>query len=256
MSRVLNKVAIVTGGAIGIGRACACRLGQEGASVAIVDVAEKIGKESVASLKAEGVSAKFYKADVSRERKVRKTFEQIEKDFGSIDILVNNAGISGVAKPTHEVQEKEWDAVMDINVKGVFFCTKAAIPIMERTGGGSIINISSIYGIVGSPDFPPYHAAKGAVRLMSKTDALLYAAYNIRVNSVHPGIIWTSMVENNLKEHQIDLEQGREEARVSNPLQKVGEPEDIANGVLYLASDESRFVTGSELVIDGGYTCR
>jgi NAD(P)-dependent dehydrogenase (short-subunit alcohol dehydrogenase family) len=140
-------------------------------------------------------------------------------------------------------------------VKGVFFCTKHAIPHLRRAGGGSIVNLSSIYGLVGAPDVPPYHASKGAVRLMTKTDALLYAREGIRVNSVHPGYIWTPMVENHLKSLG-DVEEGRKALAELHPVGRVGEPDDIAYGILYLASDEARFVTGSELVIDGGYTAR
>ncbi len=122
-------------------------------------------------------------------------FAEIHNQFGKIDVLVNNAGIAGVDKPTHEIAEDEWDKVINVNVKGVFLCTKQAIPYMQEAGRGSIINLSSIYGLVSAPDIPPYHASKGAVRLMSKTDALFYAKDNIRVNSVHPGFIWTPLVE-------------------------------------------------------------
>jgi NAD(P)-dependent dehydrogenase (short-subunit alcohol dehydrogenase family) len=144
---------------------------------------------------------------------------------------------------------------MAVNVKGVFFCTKHAVPYMIQAGGGSIVNISSIYGLIGAPDVPPYHASKGAVRLMAKTDALIYAKHRIRVNSVHPGFIWTPMVENYLRS-QGDLDEGRKNVAALHPLGRVGEPGDIAYGILYLASDEAKFVTGSELVIDGGYTAQ
>jgi NAD(P)-dependent dehydrogenase (short-subunit alcohol dehydrogenase family) len=145
--------------------------------------------------------------------------------------------------------------VQAVNVKGVFFATKHAIAHMKVAGGGSIINLSSIYGLVGGADVPPYHASKGAVRLMSKTDALIYAPDKIRVNSIHPGFIWTPMVEHHLKS-QGDLAAGRAAADQLHPLGHIGEPDDIAWGVVYLASDEAKFVTGSELVIDGGYTAR
>jgi NAD(P)-dependent dehydrogenase (short-subunit alcohol dehydrogenase family) len=174
--------------------------------------------------------------------------------FGRIDVLVNNAGIAGANKPTDQLTETEWDRVQAINVKGVFFCVKHAIPHMRRAGGGSIINLSSIYGLVGAADSPPYHASKGAVRLMSKTDAMLYAADAIRVNSVHPGFIWTPMVQHHLEAGGGDVEAARAQVAALHPLGHLGEPDDIAWGVVYLASDESRFVTGSELVIDGGYT--
>jgi NAD(P)-dependent dehydrogenase (short-subunit alcohol dehydrogenase family) len=144
---------------------------------------------------------------------------------------------------------------MAVNVKGVFFCTKHAIPYLRARGHGSIINLASIYGLVGGPDVPPYHASKGAVRLMTKTDALLYAGDQIRVNAIHPGYIWTPMVENHLRAAG-DPEAGRKAIAALHPLGRIGEPDDIAYGALYLASDESKFVTGSDLVIDGGYTAR
>jgi len=170
-------------------------------------------------------------------------------------VLVNNAGSAGTNKPTHEITEAEWDRVQAVNVKGVFFCTKHAIPHMKRAGRGSIINLSSIYGLVGAPDVPPYHASKGAVSLMSKTDALIYAPDKIRVNSVHPGFIWTPMVEHHLHDSgATDIEAARRDVDLLHPLGHMGEPDDIAWGVVYLASDESKFVTGSQLVIDGGYT--
>jgi NAD(P)-dependent dehydrogenase (short-subunit alcohol dehydrogenase family) len=193
--------------------------------------------------------------DVSREAEVERVFGEIRKKFGRIDVLVNNAGISGVNKPTHAITEAEWDRLMAVNVKGVFFCTKHVISHMRDAGGGSIINLSSVYGIVGGGDVPPYHASKGAVRLMSKNDALIYAREKIRVNSVHPGFIWTPMVEH-LVAGVGSVGEVRKLIDARNPLGHAGEPEDIAWGIVYLASEESKFITGSELVIDGGYTAQ
>ena len=255
MNRLTGKVAVVTGAAVGLGRATAIRMAEEGASVALLDVRDADGREVIAGLKARGLPAAYWRCDVSSESEVRSVMQKVAQHFGRIDILVNNAGVAGVSKPTHEVTEAEWDWVQAINVKGVFFCTKHAIEHLRRAGGGSIINLSSIYGLVGGPDVPPYHASKGAVRLMSKTDALLYAPDRIRVNSIHPGFIWTPMVEEHLSS-QGDLEAGRAAAAALHPLGHMGEPDDIAWGAVYLASDEARFVTGSELVIDGGYTAR
>ena len=255
MGRVDNKVAIVTGAAKGLGEAIARLLAGEGARVALTDVDEDTGRAVAESIRADGDDAQFWALDVGEEEAVRTTFAEIHDHYERLHVLVNNAGISGANKPTHEVTEEEWDRVMQVNVKGVFFCTKHAVPYLREAGGGSIVNLSSIYGLVSAPDVPPYHASKGAVRLMSKTDALLYAEDNIRVNSVHPGFIWTPMVENHL-ESTGDPEEGREQVAALHPLGHMGDPEDIAYGVLYLAADESKFVTGAELTIDGGYTAR
>ncbi len=255
MGRVDDKVAIVTGGALGIGRAASLLLAKQGAAVAVTDVLDKEGRQLVDEIKRAKGEAQFWHLDVSRESEVGKVFADVAKVFGKIDVLVNNAGIAGASKPTHEITEEEWDRVQAVNVKGVFFCTKHAVPFLQETGGGSIINLSSIYGIVGAPDAPPYHASKGAVRLMSKTDALYYAKDKIRVNSIHPGFIWTPMVEKYLK-WTGSPEEMRKKLNSLHPLGHIGEPDDIAYGILYLACDESKFVTGSELVIDGGYTAQ
>ncbi|WP_426663905.1 glucose 1-dehydrogenase [Rhodanobacter aciditrophus] len=253
MGRLDGKVALVTGGALGIGAACARRMMEAGARVAIVDVLDEAGRTLADQL---GEHACYLHADVSVEAEVERAVKDTVARFGHLDVLVNNAGISGANKPTHELSEAEWDRVQAINVKGVFFCTKHAIGPMRNAGGGSIINLSSIYGLVGAPDVPPYHASKGAVRLMAKTDALLYAADRIRVNSIHPGFIWTPMVEHHLASLGGDAAAHRHEIAALHPLGHMGEADDIAWGVVYLASDEAKFVTGSELVIDGGYSCR
>ncbi|HEY9641730.1 MAG TPA: glucose 1-dehydrogenase [Coleofasciculaceae cyanobacterium] len=255
MNRVDRKVAIVTGGALGIGQATCLMLAHEGAKVAITDLLANEGKNLAEDICAKGGEAEYWHLDVANESEVQQVFAAVRAKWGKIDILVNNAGISGVNKPTHEVTEAEWNALMRVNVNGVFLCTKHAVISMLETGGGSIINLSSIYGLIGAPDVPPYHASKGAVRLMTKTDALLYAKNNIRVNSVHPAFIWTPMVEKFLAQ-QGDVSEGRKAVDSLHPLGHMGEPQDIAYGILYLASDESKFVTGSELVIDGGYTAR
>lgn len=257
MNRVKNKTCVVTGGAVGIGRACVERLAEEGARVAVMDLQDEAGRELVSALEARGLAARYWHVDVGDESNVAQAMNSVSEAFGTIDVLVNNAGIAGVNKPTHEISEAEWDRVQRINVKGVFFCTKHALPHLRQAGGGSIINLSSIYGLVGAPDLPPYHASKGAVTLMTKTDAMIYAAEGIRVNSVHPGYIWTPLVEQHLRDSgQPDMEKGKSDLAQLHPLGRVGQPDDVAWGVVYLASDESRFVTGSELVIDGGYTAR
>lgn len=252
MKRAENKVVIVTGGALGIGRETCLLLAKENAKVAITDILDREGEELAEEINNNGGHAAYWHLDVSKEKEVEKVYNEVVEKFGRLDSSVNNAGIAGVNKPTHELTEKEWDAVMDVNVKGVFFCTKYAIPHMQRAGGGSIVNLSSIYGIIGAGDIPHYHASKGAVRLMTKNDALIYAKDKIRVNSVHPGFIWTPLVEDFGK----DVPDFRKNLDSLHPIGHVGEPIDIAYGILYLVSDESKFVTGSELVIDGGYTSK
>jgi NAD(P)-dependent dehydrogenase (short-subunit alcohol dehydrogenase family) len=256
MKRVEGKVAIVTGGALGIGRAVCLELAKEGAKVAVTDIADDEGQKVVNEIKGFGGTAKYWHIDTANEDEVGQAFSDIVKEFGSIDVLVNNAGIAGVNKPTHEITKDEWDKVINVNVSGVFYCTKHAIPAMKKAGAGSIINLSSIYGMIGAADLPPYHASKGAVRLMSKNDALIYAKDKIRVNSVHPGFIWTPLVEQLGKESDEGVNAFRKQLDSLHPIGHVGESEDIAYGVLYLASDESKFVTGTELVIDGGYTAQ
>jgi len=252
MKRTEGKVVIVTGAALGIGRETCLLLAKEGAKVAVADILDDKGHELVKEIVSAGGIAKFWHLDVSDEHEVEKVYKEVMNEFGKLDATVNNAGIAGADKPTHELTEKEWDDVMNVNVKGVFFCTKHAIPYMKKGRGGSIVNLSSIYGIIGAGDLSPYHASKGAVRLMSKNDAITYAKDNIRVNSVHPGFIWTPLVEE-LGKNDPEF---RKNLDSLHPLGHVGEAIDIAYGILYLVSDESKFVTGSELVIDGGYTCK
>ncbi|MBU6320203.1 MAG: glucose 1-dehydrogenase [Alphaproteobacteria bacterium] len=255
MKRLTGKRAVITGGAVGIGEACARRMAQEGAQIAILDILDVEGRRLAAEIVREGASAIYISCDVRSERQVSDAMTSAAKAMGGLDVLVNNAGISGSRRPTHELTEEEWDLVQAVNVKGVFFCTKHAISHMKSARGGSIINLSSIYGLVGAADVPAYHASKGAVRLMTKTDAMLYAADGIRVNSIHPGFIETDMVRKFLND-QPDPAAARAGASALHPLGRIGVPDDIAWGCVYLASDESGFVTGSELVIDGGYTAR
>lgn len=255
MKRLQGKAALVTGGALGIGRAACVRLAQEGARVAVTDLREADGQAVVQEIERGGGRARYWQLDVRLEREVARVVTEAFTAFGALDVLVNNAGIAGVSKPTHEITEDEWDALMAVNVKGVFFCTKHVLPHMMQSGAGSIINLSSIYGLVSAPDVPPYHASKGAVRLMTKTDALLYAPYKIRVNSIHPGFIWTPLVESFINAAP-DPAAFRKAIEAKHPLGRLGTADDVAWGIVYLASDESTFVTGTELVIDGGYTAQ
>ena len=256
MNRLYGKTAIVTGGAVGIGRACVQRMAEEGARVAILDVLAAEGQALADDLAAKGQAVAFWHVDVTDEASMKAAIDAAVSRFGGLDVMVNNAGISGSPKPTDQVSEQEWDQVQAVNVKGVMFGTKHAIPHLRAAGKGSIINLSSIAGLIGVGNLSAYHASKGAVRLMTKNDAVTYAPEQIRVNSIHPGYIWTPMVENHLRATSSDLEAAKAAAGSVHPIGHMGEPDDIAWAVVWLASDEARFVTGAEIAIDGGYTAR
>ena len=255
-TRLAGKVAIVTGGADGIGRATSLRLAEAGASVVILDRDAAKAAEVVTAIEEAGGRAMAAVADVTVEAEVQQAVSDAVDRFGRVDVLVNNAAIPGAQKPTHEVTEDEFDELFNVDVKGVFFCTKHVIPHMRASGGGSVIHISSINGLVGNKDVPLYHAAKGAVRLMAKTDAVVYAEDKIRFNSVHPGSIRTALSERLAAVHPDGPDAYFKWLADMHPLGHQGEPDDIAYGIVYLASDESKFVTGTELVIDGGYTAQ
>lgn len=252
MGRVDGKVAIVTGGASGIGKASCLLLAKEGAKVAVADINDEAGKKVVSEIEGDGGVAQYWHVNVSDEKEVAQAFQDIYGKFGKIDVMVNNAGIRGIEKPTDEINTGEWEKVINVNLKGVFLCTKHVAPYMKKGGGGSIINISSILGLIGGQD-PPYHAAKGGVRSITKSDAFYYGKNGIRVNSIHPGFILTPMVEDMMPKTPEEAEEHAKMLEAIMPLGHMGEPNDIAFGILYLASDESKFVTGEELVIDGGF---
>ena len=249
--RLEGKVALISGGARGMGAAEARMFASEGASVVIGDVLEDEGRRVAAEIGEAGGQALFVALDVTSESQWRNAIDAAVSTFGRLDVLVNNAGIGGGGN-VEETTEADWDRTMDINAKGVFLGTKTAIPAMRRSGGGSIINISSQLGIVGVDNSSPqYQASKGAVRLLTKSTAIQYAREGIRANSVHPGPIVTPMTEAGR------ADQERYDLTVSRiPLGRYGEPEDVAYGVLFLASDESSFMTGSELIIDGGWVAQ
>ncbi len=246
--RLENKVALISGGARGMGAVEAKLFAKEGAKVIIGDMLEDEGKKVEAEINEAGGDCVFVLLDVSDEDAWKRAVDEAVSRYGKLDILVNNAGIYR-AHIVEETTAEEWDQVMDINAKGVFLGTKHAIPAMRQAGGGSIVNISSVAGLVGSKQTTAYTASKGAVRLLTKSTTIQYAADGIRANSVHPGTIVTPMTEGFLAESAMH------EDRVNRtPLKRLGKPEDVAYGALYLASDEASFVTGSELVIDGGRT--
>ena len=247
--RLEGKVALISGGARGMGAEEALLFAQEGARVVIGDLLEAEGR-AVAESIPEG-AAVFSRLDVTSEDDWRQAVALAEERYGRLDILVNNAGVSAVGG-IEDTTVEEWDRVMDVNAKGVFLGTKHAIPAMQRSGGGSIINISSQLGIVAmNESSPQYIASKGAVRLLTKSTAIQYAEEGIRCNSVHPGPIVTPMTEGRRSDAGV-----RELMESRIPLGRYGEAIDVAYGVLYLASDEASFVTGSELVFDGGWVAQ
>eukprot|EP01037_Dinobryon_pediforme_P015627 gene15627-15773_t len=255
MGRLDGKIAIITGGGTGIGEATCRRFAEEGAKIAIFDFNAEAGQNTASALQSMGADAIFVKTDVSKEADVIAAVKAAVDRWGTIDILVNNAAIPGVNKFAHEVSVEEWDLIFSINVRGPFLCTKHVIPSMMAAKKGSIVNFSSIYGLIGNDDLPPYHATKGAVLMMSKTDAVCYAPYGIRVNAVHPGSTKTPLFMKAGETYPGGLEHYLDMMKQKHPL-TLGEPVDVANCVLFLASDESRFVTGSSLVCDGGYTAQ
>ncbi len=248
--RLEGKVALISGGARGQGAVEARLFASEGAKVVIGDILDEEGRQVEAEIAEAGGDATYVHLDVTSESDWDSAVRTAVESYGKLDILVNNAGIL-IRKSVEETTGEDWDRIMDINGKGVFLGTKVAIPAMRDAGGGSIINISSVAGLQGSPTSTAYSATKGAVRLLTKSTAVQYATKNIRCNSVHPGIIYTDMTRDSL-----DTEEGQRSWMARVPMRRLGRSEDVANGVLFLASDESSYMTGSELVIDGGITAQ
>lgn len=245
--RVAGKVAVVTGGRGDLGSATARLLADHGAVVASLDRAGTAGGASHPGVRE-------YDVDVTDESSVAEVVRQLTADLGTADILVNAAGIIGPAGASHTASLDDFNVIFDVNVKGVWLMTKYIVPGMIDKQSGSIINFSSIHGLTGGRNVPLYHATKGAVRLLSKSDAAAYGVHGVRVNSVHPGSMNTRMSRRSAEQSDIGPEAYYKQLVGGNPLPRQGEPDEIAYGVLYLASNESRFTTGSELVIDGGYT--
>jgi len=255
--RLDGKVALISGSASGItgsimgfGGAIAWLFAKEGAKVIITDIQDDLGNQTAIQMQNTGHDVYYQHLDVLEESDWITAMDKMKSAYGKLDILVNNAG-AGVRTDLLETTEEIWDSQIDVHVKGVFLGTKHAVPEMRRIGGGSIINISSIYGIIGSPTSAPYSAAKGASRILTKASAIQYAKDNIRINSVHPGFAETPMTKDNLSDLKV---RGSLLSRI--PLGRLGNATDIAHAALYLACDESKYVTGSELVIDGGTTAQ
>ena len=247
MGRVEGKTAVVTGGGSGIGRACCLRLAEEGARVLVTDISEERGQQTVGLIGEAGGEALFVGHDVARENGWEAAVGRAREAYGGVDVLVNNAGLY-LIKPLAETTLEEWNNLMAVNVTGVFLGMKHAAPAMAERGGGSVVNMSSVAGLMGVAGHVLYGASKGAVRIMTKDAAMELAASGVRVNSVHPGYINTGMAEYGAAAAGTDVE-GLGQLY---PLGRIGEPSDVADMVLYLASDESKYVTGAEFVVDGG----
>ncbi len=257
MQRLEGRVALVTGAASGIGRETAERFSAEGASVMLTDVNDAAGAEMAERLGKNGGRAGYVRLDVVSEDDWGAATRQTVHQFGGIDILVNNAGIPGDREPIETTSLESWERSIAILQTGVFLGMKWAAPALLESSHASIINVSSIYGASGGVGgSPAYHAAKGAVRVLTKTAALHWAERGIRVNSVHPGFIDTPLLGPASARTQADRAQIFDTILDSTPMRRLGRPEEVAAGIAYLASDDSTFVTGSELYIDGGYMAR
>jgi cyclopentanol dehydrogenase len=247
-NRLAGKVGLISGAARGLGRADARAFIDEGAKVILGDILDGEGQQLANELN-EGVTpfrAAYVHLDVTQASSWENAASMAEREFGNLNVLVNNAGVLSMSG-VEDTSEEEWQRIVDVNQKGVWLGMKAVIPAMRRAGGGSIVNISSLYGLIGSGGATTYQGTKGAVRILTKTAAVQYAAENIRVNSVHPGLIDTPMA-------QLVPVEARNKLASGACMNREGRPEEVAHGVVFLASDEASFVTGAELVIDGGYS--
>jgi len=247
--RVEGKVAIVTGGARGQGAAHTRLLAEEGAKVLCGDVLDEQGRALERELRADGLPVTYTRLDVASQQDWAAAVKLAERSHGRVDVLVGNAGVVGTAADVEQETADGWERIVAINQTGVLLGMKAVVPAMRRAGGGSIVNTSSIWGVAGTEGYAGYQATKAAVRMLTRSAALTYAADAIRVNSVVPGLIRTPMIDD-------DSDEALATMVARTPLGRIGEPREVAYGVLFLASDESSFVTGTDLVVDGGYLAR
>lgn len=245
MAKLQGKVAVVTGGASGIGAATAELFVAEGAKVVLVDLNEEKGKALEEKLKAQGADALFVKTNITSEEEVQAMYAKTIEAFGRVDIVFNNAGIGRVF-PTHELPYEEWRTTLNVDLDGVFLVAREAIREMLKTGGGSIVNTASMYGWVGSPGSAAYNAAKGGVVNFTRSIGLEYAEQNIRVNALCPGFIDTPIIP----------EESKQALSAMTPMKRLGRVEEMAKAVLFLASDDASFMTGQSLIVDGGYTAQ
>ncbi len=256
MDRVKNKVCLVTGGANGIGEAISRLLAQEGATVVITDIADEKGLQLAEELTQAGTTAYYRHQDVTNEEQWKALFDWLETEVGRLDVMVNNAG-GGTYNDLETLSLSDWRQIMALNVDSAFLGTQNAVALMKKGGGGSVINMSSVGGLVGSPNLVAYSAAKAAVKLFSKCAAIHCGqqGYNIRVNTVHPGLIKTEAgMDMATKATGMSAQEAEAAFTTLHPIGRLGEPVEIAAMVLFLASDESGFATGGEFVVDGGYT--
>jgi NAD(P)-dependent dehydrogenase (short-subunit alcohol dehydrogenase family) len=252
MGKLDGKVALITGGGLGIGREIATLFAKEGAKVMVADYAPESGEETVSMMKKAGGDASFVKADVSKIADVENMVKATVDTYGKLDILINNAGVMQSMVPTHETPDDEWERVININLKGVFLGIKYAVPVMLKGGGGVIVNAASVAGLVGFGNSAAYCASKGGVVQLTKVAALDYATQNIRVNCICPGVIWTPMV----KAITGDNEQAIAQFTAMEPVGRMGKPEEVAQAYLFLASDDASFVTGVALPVDGAFVAQ
>jgi len=255
MKRFEGTVALVTGAASGIGKAAAVAFAREGARVLVADVNVEGGEETVRDIKDLGADAAFVRVDVSIDADVQEMVAEAVGRFGRLDVAVNNAGIEGALAPTAEYPEEMWDRVLAVNLTGVWRCMRREIPEMLKTGGGAIVNVASILGVVGFANAPAYTAAKHGVVGLTKVAAMEYAPQGIRINAIGPGFIETPMVMERGVEAGKHPEVQQQIAEL-HPIGRMGKPEEIADAILFMASDAASFVAGQTLIVDGAYTVR
>ena len=252
MNEFQDKVAIVTGATSGIGRAAAIAYAREGAKVVVAGRRATEGEETVRLLQAQGGEGIFVKTDVSKAVQMKELVERTLQKFGRLDIAFNNAGIEQVPLPFLEQDEETFDQVVDINAKGVWLCMKYEIPAMLKTGGGSIVNTASVFGVIGVPGNEIYIASKHAVIGLTKSAAVEFGKQGIRVNAILPGVVDTDMY----KRFAGDKPEFREQMNAMHPIGRIGQPEEMAEAAIWLSSSKASFVTGHSLMVDGGYTAQ